>query len=41
MDRYKGVLIDDMSLLASTEAEFETQLSNSLNLWKSEGARSI
>jgi hypothetical protein len=41
MDRYKGVLIDDMSLLASTEAEFEIQLSNSLKLWKSEGARSI
>ena len=41
MDRYKGILIDDMSLLANTEDEFNTQLSASLDKWKSEGARSI
>ena len=26
MDRYKGVMIKDMNLLASSEVEFETQL---------------
>lgn len=41
MDRYKGVVIEDMGLLADTEAEFESQLAMSLDKWKSEGARSI
>ena len=30
MDRYKGVIIDDMALLADTEANFEVQLAASL-----------
>jgi len=41
MDRYKGVVIKDMQLLADTEPAFEVQLSASLKKWKGEGARSI
>ena len=41
MDRYKGVIIDDMALLADTEATFEVQLLASLQHWKTLGARSI
>ena len=41
MDRYKGVIVEDMDLLADTEQDFDVQLTNSLNLWKSQGARSI
>lgn len=41
MDRYKGVLVSDMSLLADTEAQFKPQLEASLAHWTSQGARSI
>ena len=41
IDRYKGVLVDDMALLADTEAAFEVQLQASLQHWRTQGARSI
>ena len=41
MDKYKGILISDMSLLASTEADFKAQLEASLQLWETQGVRSI
>merc|ERR1712086_111840 len=41
MDRYKGVIVNDMALLADTEADFDSQLATSLDQWKTEGARSI
>jgi ADP-ribose pyrophosphatase YjhB (NUDIX family) len=41
MDRYKGIQILDMSLLADTEVEFRDQLKNSLEKWIAEGVRSI
>jgi len=41
MDRYKGVVIEDMALLADTEQQFEVQLADSIKDWKSKGARSI
>ena len=41
MDKYKGVIVKDMGLLASTEEEFTKQLTASLQNWKAQGARSI
>ena len=41
MDRYKGVVVEDMALLADTEQQFEVQLADSIKDWKSKGARSI
>ena len=41
MDKYKGVIIKNMELLAKSEQEFDAQLAASLQHWKSQGARSI
>ena len=41
MDRYKGVLIEDMKLLPDTEEEFNKTLEASLTEWSKKGARSI
>jgi hypothetical protein len=41
MDKYGGVVVEDMSLLATTEEAFRTQLEASLAFWKENGARSI
>ena len=36
MDKYKGVIIKkNMDILVDLEKEFDTQLSNSFDLWKS------
>jgi hypothetical protein len=34
MDKYGGVVVEDMSLLATTEEAFRTQLEASLAFWK-------
>ena len=41
IDKYGGVIIKDMGLLANTEPEFEEQLRQSIENWKSKKARSI
>ena len=41
MDRYKGIQIKDMNLLPSSESEFDIQLTECLDHWKKDGARSI
>jgi hypothetical protein len=34
MDRYKGVIIEDLSLLADSEEAFEAQLKESMENWR-------
>jgi len=40
-DRYGGIMIEDMSLLAETEALFQVQLTTLLSSWEEENARSV
>jgi hypothetical protein len=41
MDRYGGVILEDMSLLAEGEDEFRAQLKASLEHWEQSGGRSV
>jgi hypothetical protein len=40
-DRYGGVIITDMALLADSEDAFRAQLASSLAKWREQGVRSI
>jgi hypothetical protein len=41
MDNYKGVLIEDMEMLAETESDFDIQLKDTIDKWKQDGVRSV
>jgi len=34
MDNYKGVLVEDMEMLADNEIDFDTQLKETISKWK-------
>ena len=41
LDRYKGLEITDLTSLAVSEAAFSDQLAFNLELWRSQGIRSV